>query len=202
MSVLREGSGTRALTIGAAVIVCAIVVALVVDLASQSSFAAGNTVDGKIDPGEYAEGFRLALFGVDPSGNPVCSASAPCGTIHMEFDGSTVYGAFEYKAISVGPDGIVGTSDDPVINENVFGPQGQKNGPPGYHDLYQTGWGNRDFGKLLHSDGLRTNLFCSSNGQFDFNNPEFDWTQDYLEATGNPSNPWNSPTGYGSGANR
>ncbi|MFQ5473069.1 MAG: hypothetical protein ACE5FA_09320, partial [Dehalococcoidia bacterium] len=154
-----------------------------------------NVVDGKVSTGEYAGSFEI-------TSPPPCTASSPCGTVHFTIDTSTVYAAFEYNANDVGLDGVVGGGDDPVINENVFGPK-KDFGCPGdategsYHGCYNTGWGNHGFDKLLKSDALRMQLFCTTTSDFDFGSPDFDWAQDYLEE-GGPGG-WNSPSGLAPG---
>ena len=135
--------------------------------------AAGNIVDGRIDPAEYSSTQQIVSPGP-------CTASNPCGTIHFNSTKDTVYVAFEYNANDGGPDGVAGGGDDPVINENVFGPSID------YHDVYQTGWNQHKFTQLLRSDALETTLYCSPTGVFDFDNADFDWAQDYLNPTGDP----------------
>ena len=149
----------------------------------NSASAAGNVVDGRVLPGEYLSTTAWTA----PGG---CTDADPCGWVHSLLTPTHLYAAFEYRANDVGPDGIVGGGDDPVVNENVFGARA-------YHQSNNTGWNNHNFKHLANSDHLRTNLFCTA----DFNAPTFDWSQDYLVAGGVGG--WESPSGVnleGSGA--
>lgn len=76
-----------------------------------------------------------------------------------------------------------------VSNENVFGPKVKKKDPPGYHEVFQTGWEKHDFKALKNSDRARFLIVCDGT-------PVHDFVQDYLYP-GGPGGWSSGPSGDG-----
>lgn len=110
-------------------------------------------VDGRVMPGEGYE--KVA----DLKGG-----TTDFGDAFFACDGGYFYFALRLNGPSTG---------GAVANENVYGPTPKKGGPPGYHQIYQTGWTKHTFGNLLGSDRARFQVACGTT-------PVHDFVQDYL----------------------
>ena len=121
------------------------------------------TVDGRVTDSD----------GYTQIGNLV-GDSIDFGDAFFACDGTFFYFALRLNGPSAG---------GAVANENMYGPRAKKNGPPGYHEVYQTGWKKHDFKALLSSDRARFQTACFDGVEDDFV-VVHDFIQDYLREDG------------------